>query len=109
MQISSHSKDEISGRNVFKKGQCNEPRPDLSPPASPSTAMRSSPEIFENHPVPLPRNATVNIGNNWNMPSPTGRIRNIENAVSEINRPPSRGSKQSERAHTIELYSGVVI
>ncbi|KAG5891944.1 hypothetical protein JTB14_002220 [Gonioctena quinquepunctata] len=86
MQISSHSKDEISGRNVFKKGQCNEPRPDLSPHTLPSTAMRSSPEIFENHPVALPRKTTVNIGNNWNMPSPTAGIRKIGNPVTEINR-----------------------
>ncbi|KAG5885092.1 hypothetical protein JTB14_003966 [Gonioctena quinquepunctata] len=70
----------------LRRGQCNEPRPDLSPHTLPSTAMRSSPEIFENHPVALPRKTTVNIGNNWNMPSPTARIRNIENAVSEINR-----------------------
>ncbi|KAG5886775.1 hypothetical protein JTB14_032266 [Gonioctena quinquepunctata] len=65
---------------------CNEPRPDLSPHTLPSTAMRSSPEIFENHPVALPRKTTVNIGNNWNMPSPTAGIRKIGNPVTEINR-----------------------
>ncbi|KAG5897160.1 hypothetical protein JTB14_020889 [Gonioctena quinquepunctata] len=37
-------RDEMS----LRRGQCNEPRPDLSPRA---TAMRSSPEMFENHPV----------------------------------------------------------
>ncbi|KAG5896014.1 hypothetical protein JTB14_007579 [Gonioctena quinquepunctata] len=29
--------------------------------------MRSSPEMFENSPVALPRRATVDIGNDWNM------------------------------------------
>ncbi|KAG5893959.1 hypothetical protein JTB14_027707 [Gonioctena quinquepunctata] len=51
----------------LRRGQCNEPRPDLSPHALLSTAMMSSPEIFENNPVTPPQITTVDIGNNWNM------------------------------------------
>ncbi|KAG5892575.1 hypothetical protein JTB14_036784 [Gonioctena quinquepunctata] len=59
-------RDEMS----LRRGQCNEPRPDLSPRALPSTTMRSSPEIFENHPV---RSAAENNGQYWKQLEHAGR------------------------------------